>query len=341
MKNKILRSILPIMICAAMLTACGATGNTTQNTGNSGNSQNETVDSSTSKTDAASGSEASELAERAEQSFTLNLEFSDEAVLPTPENVQLFGNSFTIPVSFDDLLDLKVESHDDPPKAISLADYIQTYNEYEASGYPLVGHLHSEDTSTIDREAYYATAYLTLGEFTSGSVDRQKYPTLQSFVDTNNWYLMERPEAEMFGLTNEELANEADEYEKNDGKDVSISNSQFLLYKLVEKLGNPNYIYIFGNDGVDFLRRHFLQPEDNGEYRVGANLCTVGWIYSDFSIIVKYTEITKTSSDGKFTNSINFDTDTKVYYFPYQYDASSDSNQLSDFLSDRAELLKE
>lgn len=325
------------MICATLVTACGTTDNTDQNKGNT-----DTLQSESTENDDTSDGDTVSIDEMAAKSFTLNLEFADEDTLPTPENTQLFSNNLSLPINFNDLLSYKVKSHDDNSTPVSLAEYMQMYNE---SAYNKIGYIYPEDVSTIASDQYSSTAYLTLGENTSSSIDRNKYPTLQSFVDSDLWYIEERLEAEMFGMTDEELTKAAVDYDKYDGYDtVHAREPQLLLDKLVEKLGKPNYFNtgLSNNIDTDYVKMHFLTPEDNDSYGVGVNLCYVGWIYSDFSVMVSYGETTQTTSEGEFMNHMDLDDiDYGVYYYPYKYTDvySQRINMRSDFENARNELL--
>ena len=168
-------------VSMAMMLALAGCGDEKQNVNtsdktNAGQTESsEDIQSETGNADAES---------RFEDSLVLTLDYTDEDVLPAPDNAYLFSDKLTLPIKFDDLLDYQVSSHehvdgDDSPLATyKLSDQLEE-DTYEVDGSELIVLCDKSYTSVADEGGIHMPS-LRIGK------DGEKN-TLKGYVNDGKW----------------------------------------------------------------------------------------------------------------------------------------------------------
>lgn len=325
-EKRMKRKIIAIgLICTTLLTGCGSSLQPKQNTkdADSTASTSATVDSTT-KGD-------KDLAERAKESYTLNIDFSTEETIPMPEDARLFYYDLTLPINFEDLLDYKVYYHYiSDEDFLTLRDCIEKYPS-DGDNYEDI-RLYPKDSADYETADEYTTTVPELSIY-------DKEDALQSNIDNNNWSLEKYipNSVSLFNITSEdcdEEMNEAGEFT------YDYSYEEWMLDKLIERLGSPNYINIYGGNDMTDIVNGMLSAD--GE--VHANTVLLGWIFEDCSVTIDYSVVANENSDGEYDNDTDMDCNSVTYY-PYKWTGKVEgsnaewSNQVKEFVAARDEIL--
>lgn len=316
------------LICATLLTGCGPSTQT-KDTNNTASAS----ESSTAKSESIA-KDNEDLTERAKESYTLNIDFSTEDTIPLPEDAKLFCYDLSLPINFDDLLDYKVNyRYLNDEEFLTLRDCIEKYPK-EGNNYAPLSGLYPKDSPD------YETAKENDSHGPDLYVSGDENTTVQEAIDNNNWYLNDYiPRCEFFNMTYKEAQKEMSEagdftYDYN--------YEEWILDKLIERLGSPNYINVDGycnlsaTDGVNNM------VSADGE--IHADSILLGWIFEDCSVTIDYDTVAKVTSEGEYYSEISMDCNNITYY-SYKWTGKSETsnadwpNQVKEFVAARDEIL--
>ena len=308
-------------VSMAMMLALAGCGDEKQNVNtsdktNAGQTESsEDIQSETGNADAES---------RFEDSLVLTLDYTDEDVLPAPDNAYLFSDKLTLPIKFDDLLDYQVSSHehvdgDDSPLATyKLSDQLEE-DTYEVDGSELIVLCDKSYTSVADEGGIHMPS-LRIGK------DGEKN-TLKGYVNDGKWWLNDKvgSYADGLGIDDEEM-------QKLESA-MGDENESFCLKVMVNRFGNPNFINVASSDMAEAIDG--TVNTEKYESGICVNQYTVGWIYDDYQIYAFVVECPRTTSSGEHSVVIN---EMDVMYYSSGFDSTvRGENIVTDLLKIRNE----
>lgn len=308
-------------VSMAMMLALAGCGDEKQNVNtsdkiNAGQTESsEDIQSETGNADAES---------RFEDSLVLTLDYTDEDVLPAPDNAYLFSDKLTLPIKFDDLLDYQVSSHehvdgDDSPLATyKLSDQLEE-DTYEVDGSELIVLCDKSYTSVADEGGIHMPS-LRIGK------DGEKN-TLKGYVNDGKWWLNDKvgSYADGLGIDDEEM-------QKLESA-MGDENESFCLKVMVNRFGNPNFINVASSDMAEAIDG--TVNTEKYESGICVNQYTVGWIYDDYQIYAFVVECPRTTSSGEYSVVIN---EMDVMYYSSGFDSTvRGENMVTDLLKIRNE----
>lgn len=265
------KKLLCTMLCITLTLSLAACGNS-EKTATPKDSSKESV--STAK-DSSKNSESEETESNNDDrniSFLLNLEASSDAILPDPENAQLFEDRQTLPIDLNNFMNYKVRSDETSDQGESQLETLaeKLANSTEPDKLHGTELLFSETTTSTSDKAIHTLSY--------DNKDDVKR-SLKETLDQGLWYIEDLyPNYSTFGLTEEEgFAIKRDHDFKN--------NEDVYIRELYDEFGAPNYLWFFKGDDTDVsdYLEAISHPEVNNNNVNVAAYC-VGWKFKDYSV---------------------------------------------------------
>ena len=295
MKKKLLAGLL----CLAMTASMFGCGKQETNAGNAVTPNQDTTQTNEVITNGNDGNEGNDVsatinaAERTMQSMILSIDYSEEAVLPSPENVYLFAGKLTLPIKLEDLHEYQcsssehVNGDEGPLKTHTLAAELEEKKDWKLSRDLMTLLYDKSYTSVADEGGLYLPSF-NLGK-TEESI------TVADCVEKNIWYLDQSMLCpQILGMTEDEQRERSAELGIED-------TEEFCLKELINLFGNPNYL-AFGMDSPADKEIQGLLYPDRNDTNFHTTFAYIGWIFEDYKLLLFVNESVTVTSEGEYKN---------------------------------------